>query len=225
MIADAYEKALASDRRPAEDRARDAVRRLPQLLAFFGVQTGQHVADLMSSRGYFAGALAEVVGDSGVVYAHNSPKLLARYKGSSPITKRIADGGLTNVHEVVSELEALPFQPASLDRVFSFMFYHDTVWVGTDRAAMNRSVFAALKPGGIFGVVDHHATPGAGTSVAETHHRIERSVVVDEVTAAGFRLSDESLVLENPDDPLDVLVFDKTVRDRTHKFALAFRKP
>ncbi|MBN8278995.1 MAG: class I SAM-dependent methyltransferase [Gammaproteobacteria bacterium] len=217
--------ALASHRRPAEDRQKDGVRRLAALLAFYQVEPGQHVADLMASRGYLTGALAEIVGDSGMIYAQNSPRLLARFKGGSPIQTRIAASGLTNVRDLVCELEELPIASASLDAVFSFMFYHDTVWVGTDRAAMNAAIFRSLKPGGVFAVVDHHAPAGAGVTMANSHHRIERSVVVNEVTAAGFWLAEESRLLENPADSLDVLVFDKSVRDRTHKFALKFRRP
>lgn len=225
MSAEDYLQPLASERRPAEDRMRDESRKLPALLEFYGVGKGQRVADLMSSRGYLAGALAEVIGETGLVYAHNSPQLLARFKGDSPIRKRITDHGLNNVREVVSDLESLPLPANGLDAVFSFMFYHDTVWVGTGRAAMNRSVYAALKPGGIFAVIDHHAPIGAGTSLAESHHRIERAVVVAEVTAAGFVLEDESGLLENSADSMERLVFDKAVRDRTHKFVLKFRKP
>lgn len=217
--------ALLSPRRPEEDRERDAVRQLGELLTFYGVGPGLHVADLMASSGYLTGALAEIVGDAGLVYAQNSPQLLARFKGESPIRKRIADCGLTNVRDVVCELEDLQLPEGGLDIIFSFMFYHDTVWVGTDRAAMNAAMFRSLRPGGILAVVDHHAPAGTGTTVARDHHRVERASVVQEVTAAGFVLADESSLLENPADPLNVLVFDKTIRHRTHRFALKFRRP
>jgi predicted methyltransferase len=217
--------ALDSPRRPDEDKDRDGLRRLGELMAFFGVQPGWHVADLMASRGYVVGALAEIVGDQGVVYAQNSKQLLARFKGEAPIPDRIERYGLANVIDVVAELEDLGLPKGQLDAVFSFMFYHDSVWVGTDRAAMNAAVFAALKPGGIFAVVDHHAAPGSGTSVAQTLHRIDRAVVVDEITAAGFELSEESDFLANPDDPRTAMIFDKSIKDRTSKFVLKFRKP
>ncbi|MEO7386220.1 MAG: methyltransferase domain-containing protein [Gammaproteobacteria bacterium] len=225
VIPDEIRRALVSPRRSDDDRRRDEPRHIGALLAFFGIGPGMRVADLMASRGYLAGTLAEVVGETGQVYAQNSPRMVARFKGADPVAQRIAEHGLTNVVSIICELEDLRLPAGSLDTVFSFMFYHDTVWVGTDRAAMNASVFSALKPGGIFAVIDHHAPAGTGVSLAEAKHRIERRVVVDEVTAAGFTLADETDILENPDDPLDVLVFDKTVRDRTHKFALKFQKP
>ncbi|MFZ1626010.1 MAG: SAM-dependent methyltransferase [Gammaproteobacteria bacterium] len=224
-IPDEIFRALRSPRRTDEDRDRDEPRHIASLLAFFGIRQGMTVADLMASRGYLAGTLAGIVGDTGKVYAQNSPRLLERFKGADPIAERITETGLTNTVSVICELEDLKLPAGSLDVILSFMFYHDTIWVGTDRAAMNASVFTALKPGAIFAVVDHHAAAGSGASVAQTMHRIERKLVVDEVTAAGFMLTDETDLLENPDDPLDVLVFDKTVRDRTHKFALKFQKP
>ena len=216
---------LASPRRPSEDRDRDELRRIGPLLAFFGVRPGQHVADLMASRGYVAGLLAEIVGEHGRVYAQNSAQLLARFKGAPPIASRIRETGVTNLVEIVAELEDPGLPVGQLDGVFSFMFYHDSIWVGTDRARMNTAVFHALKPGGIFGVVDHDAVPGAGAGVARDLHRVERSLVIDEVTAAGFRLEDETDLLANPADPRNVLVFDKSIKDHSDKFALKFRKP
>ena len=90
---------------------------------------------------------------------------------------------------------------------------------------MNRSVFNALKPGGIYGVVDHHAPEGSGIDFVQTTHRIEKSVVIEEVTAAGFELEAESDILENAGDTLEQMVHEKTIRDRTHRFVLRFIKP
>lgn len=217
--------ALASPRRGADEKARDDVRKIGQLMAFFGVAPGQKVADLMASRGYIAVLLAEIVGEKGKVYAHNSAQLLARFKGEPPIEKRIRETGLTNLVEIISELDNPGLPEGELDAVFSMMFYHDSVWVGTDRARMNAAIFRSLKPGGIFAVVDHDALPGAGTTAAKDLHRIERQVVVDEATAAGFVLDAETDLLANPDDPRTMLVFDKSIKDHSHKFALRFRKP
>ena len=224
-VPDYITAALANPRRPAEDRERDEVRQISRLMAFFGVKPGQQVADLMASRGYIAGVLSEIVGEGGKVYAQNSAQLLARFKGNPPIAKRIRETGVTNMVEIVAELEDPGLPAGQLDAVFSFMFYHDSVWVGTDRARMNTAIFRSLKPGGIFAVVDHDALPGAGTSVARDLHRIERQVVYDEATAAGFRLDAETDLLANPADPKNILVFDKTIKDHSDRFVLRFRKP
>jgi len=217
--------ALKSARRPAEDTSRDESRQIAQLMAFFGIRPGMRVADLMASRGYIAGVLAEIVGSEGVVYAQNSPQMIARFKGQSPILKRIEQYRLTNVVDVVAELESPNLPDEKLDAVFSFLFYHDMVWVGTDRPAMIAAVYRALKPGGVFAVVDHQAPDGSGIRLSADMHRIDKQLVVDEVTAGGFQLVEEGKFFVNTDDPLDSLVFDKQIRDRTQKFVLKFMKP
>ena len=162
------------------------------------------------------------MGDAGTVYATNSQQLVDRFKGS-PVRKLIDRHDLANVVELISEPDDPGLPEGELDTVFSFMIYHDMVWVGADREAMNAAVFRALKPGGIYAVMDHHAPDGAGISVVQTTHRIEKDVVVDEVRAAGFELEDESDLLEHPEDSMDAMVHEKSIRDRTHRFVLKFR--
>lgn len=220
-VPDFISSALANDRRPADDRERDERRRLAELLAFLGIEPGMIVADLMASRGYLSAALAEVVGPGGRVYAQNSAQLLARFKGGNPVAER----GLANVVPVVCELEALELPQSGCDLVLASLFYHDSVWVGTDRAAMNAAVYRALRPGGCYCVVDHDAPAGSGVTLARSHHRIERATVIDEVCAAGFSLRDESALLANDGDPMTTPVFDKSIRDRTNRFVLRFAKP
>ena len=93
------------------------------------------------------------------------------------------------------------------------------------RKNSRRAIFAALKPGGVFGIVDHHAQPGRGVEDCHGVHRIEKGNVIAEVSAAGFRLEAESDMLENPADPCTGQVHEKDIRDRTHRFVLKFRKP
>lgn len=216
--------ALESDRRSNSDKKRDANRKPGELLAFYNVEPGQKVAELMTGSCYVAFLLAEIVGDSGSVYATNSQQLVDRFKGS-PVRKMIDRHDFANVIELISEPDDPGLPEGELDTVFSFMIYHDMVWVGADREAMNAAVFRALKPGGIYAVMDHHAPDGAGISVVQTTHRIEKDVVVDEVCAAGFELEGESDLLEHPEDSMEAMVHEKSIRDRTHRFVLKFRKP
>ena len=74
-------------------------------------------------------------------------------------------------------------------------------------------------------MIDHHAAAGHGTGDCKTLHRVEKSVVIDEVTHAGFVLEAESDLLESADDPLTGGVHTPDTRDRTHRFMLRFRKP
>ena len=183
---------------------------------------GQTVAELNSGWGYITGLLSEIVGEDGTVYSHTTEASIKRWNGN-PVEKRIEKYGITNIETVVGTMDA-PNLPGGLDAVLVIMNYHDAVWTGADRPALNRAVFEALKPGGIFGVIDHHAQAGHGTDDCQTIHRIEKQVVIDEVTAAGFDLESESDCLENPDDPCTEQVHGKEIRDHTHRFVLKFRK-
>jgi len=90
-----------------------------------------------------------------------------------------------------------------LDLVTLMFNYHDLGHLGVDRAAMNRAVFGALKPGGLYVIADHSGRPGTGISESGTLHRIEEAFLRQEVEAAGFKLNDEGNFLRNPNDPRD----------------------
>jgi len=120
-----------------------------------------------------------------------------------------------------------PEDVKNLDAVLMIIFYHDTVWQKVDRARMNRAIHAALKPGGVYGIVDHSAAEGAGTSVTETLHRIAEKSVVDEVTAAGFELERTADFLKNPDDTRDWNPSPRAAGERrgmSDRFVLRFVK-
>jgi predicted methyltransferase len=94
-----------------------------------------------------------------------------------------------------------------------------------DPSILNKAVFQILKPGGTYMIIDHAAKPGRGMADTDTLHRIDPEAVRRQVEAAGFRFAGESKVLANPDDPLDIPVFDKSIRGRTSQFAYKFVKP
>jgi predicted methyltransferase len=220
------EAILNSPRRPEADKKRDANRKPAETMAFFGIKPGMTVAELMTSRGYFTGVLAEAVGDAGKVYGQNNKWLRDRVKDTNrPLGELITKGGYKNIVEQNTELEDLQLPAGQLDAIFVVMFYHDLYWLGIDRAAMNRSVMAALKPGGVYAIIDHHAAPGVGIGDVNKNHRIERQEVVDDITKAGFELAEETDLLENPKDPLNVTVFQQEIRGTTNQFVLKFRKP
>ena len=93
--------------------------------------------------------------------------------------------------------------PERLDLVTLMFNYHDLGHLGVDRAAMNRAVFGALKPGGLYVIADHSGRPGTGITESGTLHRIEEAFLRQEVEAAGFKLVDEGNFLRNPNDPRD----------------------
>ena len=123
--------------------------------------------------------------------------------------------------------DPLPAEAKDLDVVVDVLFYHDTVWLGTDRAAMNAKIFAALKPGGRYVILDHSAIAGHGVDDAQTLHRIEESVVREEITQVGFRLVGTSDLLRAPDDTRDWSASPRTAGERrgtSDRFILIFEK-
>src|SRR3569832_565942 len=118
--------------------------------------------------------------------------------------------------------------PALFDVVWTSMYFHDLslMFFGSaDVAAVNKGIFDALKPCGVYFVLDHAAKKGSGLRDADTLHRIDPEAVKKEVTAAGFVLEGESDVLRNPDDPHTAKVFDPAIRGKPDKFIFKFRKP
>ena len=218
---------LAADRAD-EDKALDRGRRPAETLAFFGIVSGMHVAELGAGGGYTAELLARVVGPSGKVYAQNSRFLLERF-AEAPWSARLAKPVMQNVVRVDREFVApLPPEAKDLDAVLMVLFYHDTAWMEVDRAAMNKAIFAALRSGGVYGIVDHSGRDGTGISETKTLHRIEERVVRHEVEAAGFRLAAEGSFLRNPTDPRDWNDSPTASGDRrgtSDRFVLKFVKP
>lgn len=219
---------LAAPDRADDDKALDEGRHPGELLAFFGVQPGQKVAELAAGFGYTTELLARAVGPAGVVYGHNPRFVLERFaeKGwSERLTKPI----LKNVVRVNREFdEPLPPEAKDLDAVWIVLFYHDTVWMGTDRDRMNRAIFAALRPGGVYAIVDHSGRPGTGVSEAKTLHRIEEKVLREEVERAGFRLSAEADFLRHPEDARDWNAAPRAAAERrgqSDRFVLKFVRP
>jgi predicted methyltransferase len=211
-----YKAILSDANRPQAERDIDAVRKPEEMLKFYGVRPGDKVADLMASRGYYTAILSQAVGPKGVVYSANPTvrdETRERFKAPQYANVRIVEGPMASV--------GLP-QDASLDFVLLNLDYHEIE--KSDRAAMNKRVFAALKSGGSYGVVDHAGAAGAGDSVAKTLHRIEPALVINEVTAAGFKLGKESDLLKNADDSHTTNAI-KEQRGKSDRFVLKFDKP
>jgi predicted methyltransferase len=218
--------AVNSPARPAADRQLDASRKPEQLLAFFGIKPGMTVADLWAGGGYTTELLARTVGPGGKVYSQNM-EFPARFKKAGEMWQaRVKEPGMSNVVEITKPFDApdlLPVPPGSLDAVIINMNYHDMVGRGFDRDKINHAVFTALKPGGIYGLVDNSAKPGTGASDANTLHRIDENFEVSEIEKAGFRLATTSDVLRNPNDPRTQPFWK--VNHMQDRFVLKFVKP
>jgi predicted methyltransferase len=222
-----YASLVADPGRTPEDRALDPGRHPAEMLAFTGIRPGMRVAELGAGGGYTTELLARAVGPDGAVYAQNSAVLLG-FAGEA-WAKRLERPAMSRVVRADREFEdPLPPEATGLDLVVMNALYHDTVWMKTDRARMDRAVFEALRPGGAFVVVDSSARPGTGVADAPTLHRIDEQVVRDEVQAAGFRLAAEGSFLRNPADSRDWNSSPRAAgarRGTSDRFALRFVKP
>jgi predicted methyltransferase len=227
-ISPAISAAVDAPDRSADDRALDAGRQPARLLAFFGIAPGMRVAELGAGGGYTTELLARVVGPTGRVYGQNSPFLLQRF-AQAPWTARLAKPEMKGVVRLDRDFDD-PFPPdvRDLDAVLIVLLYHDTVWMKVDRERMNRAVYAALKPGGVYGIVDHSARVGTGLADVESLHRIDESNVRSEVEAAGFRLAADGDFLHNPQDTRDWSPSPRVAGERrgtSDRFVLKYLKP
>jgi predicted methyltransferase len=226
---DVIAAAVADTNRPESDRQRDANRKPVETLAFTGVKPGDQIAELLPGSGYFTRIFSKIVGPSGHVYAlvpaplpnapPDAPDFAARVKAIA------ADAKYSNVSVVVEPFSELK-TPEPVDLVWTSQNYHDLHnFPGIDVGVFNQLVFEALKPGGIYLVLDHAAEPGSGIRDTATLHRIDAETVKKEVLAAGFVFVGSSDLLREPGDAHTVKVFDPSVRGKTDQFVLKFRKP
>lgn len=222
-VSKAIAAAVADPARPAADRARDAARKPAACLAFAGVHRGMTVAELFPGGGYFTRILSRVVGPKGHVY-----EFVGRPKPGKPDPiQAIADDPHYNHNITITvwPVGRLPV-PQPVDLVWTSQNYHDLHNVpGLNVADFDREVFKALKPGGIFLVLDHVAPAGSGFSDTSTLHRIDPEAAKKEIMSAGFEFVGQSDVLRNPNDPHTNKVFDPSIRGHTDQFVYAFRKP
>lgn len=221
--------AVADPARPEADRARDADRKPAETLAFAGLHSGERVAELLPGAGYFTRLFSAVVGPHGKVYAFTRPRSPTAAPDApdpgAPIQALAADAHYSNV-------SASPFSvrefavPEPVDLVWTSQNYHDLHNIpNADVGAFDKAVFNALKPGGVFIVLDHVAAAGSGFRDTSTLHRIDPEAVRKEVEAAGFKFEGESMLLHNAADDHTLKVFDDKIRGKTDQFILKFRKP
>jgi predicted methyltransferase len=216
----------AAASRPGADVARDAARKPQEMLAFAKVVPGQTVIDFMPGGGYFTRLFSTAVGPRGAVYAVNPQLLFDKLKDLKMPPPVSGEAGRANVHEAVAHGANLNV-PGKIDLFFTAQNYHDVrIWSGAaGTAELNRAVFAALKPGGLYVIVDHAGVPGLDDAAMAKQHRIDVALVKQEVLAAGFVSDGASDVLRNPADPHTANVYDPAIRGKTDQFALRFRKP
>lgn len=221
--------AVAAPTRSPDNVKLDASRKPAELLAFLGLKPGMRVADMFGVNHYWAEIFAAAVGPRGQVvvweptqfYGDEARADFAAFAAARP-----------NVAIVVSPFATPVLAPRSFDLMLLNLDYHDVYWQSAKYkiAAMEpdawlKVIYAAMKPGGIVGVVDHVGPAGDTRAIVDRLHRIDPAVVRADFERAGFILDGESPLLRNPADDHMLLVFDPAIRGKTDRFALRFRKP
>ncbi|HEX3810291.1 MAG TPA: hypothetical protein VHW02_11405 [Rhizomicrobium sp.] len=223
-----YVSAAVADPARGNDTAADARRHPAELAAFAQVRPGDTVVDLIPGGGYFTRVFSKIVGPNGHVYAVWPNEYAHEDADDLAATRALAAQPEFSNVTIVEQPAAAFAIPAKADVIWTSQNYHDypDKFMGpTDPAILNKAVFDALKPGGVFIVVDHAAQAGSALRDTDTLHRIDPATVKAQVTAAGFVFDGESQVLRNPADDHTIIVFDKKIRGHTDQFAYRFRKP
>ena len=221
------EIAMAADVRTERDIERDRNRMPIETLRFFGLRDDMRIVELLPGGGWYTKLLAPVMAQNGEFYVA---------LGTSRVEKSLAsENGFENINIVATDakiyrpdgsrfyaLELNGLGVENADMVLTFRNYHNFAEDG--RAAMNKAAYEALKPGGIYAVVDHSRRQMEADN-DENRRRVDPVLAIKEIQAAGFELVDFSTLHFRPDDELRYEVGRKTVTGNTDRFALKFRKP
>ena len=217
-----YAALLAAPDRSDADRAADKRRDPTPFLVFAGVRPGMKVLDMGAGGGYSTELMARAVAPGGTVYGQNPPDLGDKAKAA--FAARLQTPAMKDaVADVRPFDDPIPPDVHDLDLITFLFYYHDTTYMTVDRAAMDRKMFAALKPGGYLVIADHAALPGQGTSVGHTLHRIEEATLRQEIEAAGFKFVAEGNFWRNPADTHDFPSYKPNMP--VDNFVLKFQKP
>ena len=216
--------AVADATRPKDDIAADAIRDPADTLAFAGVKPGMSVGELFPGGGYFTRMLSDIVGPKGAIVGIENTGWNGAVEDDQKMIAALP------VHNVTLDPESFGAftLPQKIDLFWITQNYHDlhiAKYGAVDMADFNHRVFAALKPGGIYFILDHQANPGTTLDQIAVLHRIEKAQVIREATAAGFRLVGEGDFLHRPADDHTKTIFDPAIRGHTDQYALKFVKP
>jgi predicted methyltransferase len=197
------QKAVNGDWRSPAHKARDQYRHPVETLQFFGLEPDMTVIELQPGGGWYTEILAPVLYAHGHLLEASGPKFADRIKADPAVFGHIGP--------------IIPFDPPkqvrlgadnSADMVLTFRNAHDWLIDGPDTmAAVFKSAFDVLKPGGVFGIEEHRAKPFMTPEDSATAlHRISEDYVIAVALKTGFRLAGVSEINANPKDPEDINV-------------------
>jgi len=222
--------AVASSSRTPDNVKLDESRKPAELLRFFGLRRGMQVLDLFGANRYWAEIMAPAIAPKGHVTVWQPTQFMndERRKAFDEFAAR-----QKNVTLISSPFEAPDLPANRFDFALINLDYHDVYWETAERKIVRmepnvwlKTLHAAIKPGGIVGVVDHVAKPGGDTrAIVDKLHRIDPAVIRRDFERAGFVLVGTSNMYRNPADDHTLLVFDPKIRGKTDRAVFKFRKP
>ena len=216
---------IEAPERSADHKARDAQRMPAKIIAFSGINRGDKVVEIAPASGYYTALLSRIVGPNGQVIGIGPERLFEKFPNARNSFQGYIDRDpRPNVTFSSAKLDEV-ILPGDMDQIWMVLYYHDTYWTGENRAEMNKRFYDALRPGGVYFVIDHVGRPSSEEDITQSLHRLEAQSALAEIQAAGFRLTAQSEMLRNADDPRDISVFDKAWRGRTDRVVWKFVKP
>ena len=217
---DYIKHAVMSPERTDEMKARDINRKPAEILTMSGIKPGDKIVEFASFGQYYTTMISDIIGPKGSVDMYDLPYTEERAGAAS----RAFVAKHPNAHYHLINYNDVEL-PKNVDVVYMVLYYHDLTLNDIDPAKLTKKIFAALKPGGVFLVVDHNARPGSGREDTKKLHRIDPAVIEKEIPEAGFKLAEESHILAHPEDPHTQMVFTPGVRGLTDRTVFKFVKP
>jgi predicted methyltransferase len=219
----------SSDRTPANVKL-DESRKPAEVLKFLGLRPGMRVADPFGGNFYWAEITGRAVGPTGHVTVWQPRQF---YNQKVYDAYQAVQAKQPNVWMRVSPMESPDIPAGKYDFMLINLDYHDVYWENAKRGIPRmdpdqwlKTIYAAMKPGAIVGIVDHVANPNDDPrATVEKLHRIDPEVIKADFKRAGFQLVGSSDMLRNPADDHTLLVFDPKIRGKTDRVVLKFRKP
>ncbi|MDX1498743.1 MAG: hypothetical protein R3176_02525 [Woeseiaceae bacterium] len=219
--------ALAAEGRPEADRVRDDNRMPLETLKFFGLKDNMRVVELLPGGGWYTRVLAPVLAENGQLYVAIGTGGIVEdglldEPGFGDVVVLDSGDNFRRVSRGVYAVDEFDLGVDGVDMVLTFRNMHNFPRESRDR--INKAVFAALKPGGVYGVVDHtrrHMEPDN----PENRRRLDPVLVIEELVELGFEFEGYSDLHYRADDELEYEVGRRSVSGNTDRFTLRFVKP
>jgi len=222
LSATEIQAALNNPGRTAEDKARDADRMPAQVLEFLGLQKGMTVLDVAASGGWYTEVLSLAVGPEGKVYAQNSPAFLQYRDGfyDKAIAEKLKLAHLSNVQRLDAEFDQMNID-GQVDLAITALNFHDVYNRNPEAGVtMLKGIKAALKPGGVLGLIDHNGDEGANNTQL---HRMPMAQAIAAAEQAGFEVDVSNILRHDADDHTQGVFGD--LRGKTDRFLLKLTNP